>query len=109
MLPRAAAAVALVLALGLPVAQLATAQVVWSKCCCPDVERCHCPGHDRGDDGSSIQSCGRSRQVLPGPQLPPFEPPPVVEVVLVARPMLAPPSLAAPRPGPDLERPTVPS
>jgi hypothetical protein len=63
-------AVAILLALAVPVSQLQTVAVTQS-CCCPDPSRCHCPDHEptKGTQ-SSIRACHRSVEIVVAPTMP---------------------------------------
>lgn len=103
-------AVAIVLALGVPVSQLRTVSTR-SECCCPDPERCKCPDH-QGDESPqpTMRACHKTQQQFVSPVLPAFVPP-TPELAFVARPSAALPVfvLPAPHPAPAPRRPDAPS
>ena len=101
--------VALVLALGVPVAQLRLVSVK-TECCCPDPSNCHCPDHgkDRSTQ-STMRACHKTQQLSVSPELPVFETSAELAVA-VDRPALVPAiPLPRPLPAPLPRRPDAPS
>jgi hypothetical protein len=102
---------AILLALGVPFAQLHTVDDR-IECCCPSPEVCKCPDHDASKtDETTMRSCHKQ-----GPQLQhgghhgAFVPPPIIRIIAVARPEIAmAPPIAAPHAPPPPERPDAPS
>jgi hypothetical protein len=103
-------AVAIVLALGVPVAQLRTA-ATRSECCCPDPAHCKCPDH-QGDESPqpTMRACHRAEQQFVSPVLPAFLAP-APELAFIARPAAVSSVfvLPAPHPAPAPRRPDAPS
>jgi hypothetical protein len=99
-------AIAIIVALAVPVSQLRTITVVKS-CCCPDPAKCHCPDHKPDHGGQpAMRACHNTQQIIVAPELPTFTPPvlavaaaPQLVAIALAMPLRsphAPPSLARP-------------
>jgi len=101
--------VAVVVALGVPVAQLRLVSVQ-TECCCPDPDNCHCPDHSKDRSTQpTMRACHKTQQVSISPELPVFEAialqaiEPARATVAIAQP------LPSPLPPPLPRRPDAPS
>lgn len=57
-------AIAVLVALAMPVSQIRTVSIV-ARCCCPDPAKCHCPDHSTDSDGPpTLRPCYRSEHVV---------------------------------------------
>jgi len=103
-------AIALVVAIALPTAQLRTFVTI-HECCCPDPDSCHC--FDHKTDGSTMptmRTCHAVSRDVVAPAAPGF----VVRERTAARPIprrvvVAQVTLPAPHDAPDPTRPAAPS
>jgi hypothetical protein len=104
------AAVAIVVALAVPVSQLRTIAII-KNCCCPDPAHCHCPDHKTdAQDQPSMRACHNVERAVIAPQLPAFSPPVATAVVIAAvTARVAAPAIPAPHPAPPPTRPDAPS
>ena len=72
---------AILLALGVPFAQLQTV-ATRVTCCCPDPDHCKCPDHKPDKSGqSSLRACHKTSDHAVGANAPAFVPPPAIEIV----------------------------
>jgi hypothetical protein len=103
-------AVAIVVALALPVSQLRTIAII-KECCCPDPTNCHCPDHDVDPSPQpSMRACHNTESIVIAPELPAFRPPAVAVVSVPAvRVLAAAAAIPAPHPAPPPNRPDAPS
>jgi hypothetical protein len=105
---RCVIAVALLLLLALPTAQLpAIGFVYFDLCCCGDAGPCPCPEQPH-DDGPTMRPCGSGGDIVTSPGFPSFDLP-QIEIIEIAE-RIAPPAATYPLPhaAPDDEPPTVP-
>ncbi|HVV81517.1 MAG TPA: hypothetical protein VHE35_00515 [Kofleriaceae bacterium] len=104
-------AVAIALALMVPVAQLALAAPTGPTCCCPRPELCHCPEHHpRPDGNTSVRACRDAPPATANLQFPAFAPPAglaVVDVRAASTPVTF--ALRAPHAPPLLDERAAPS
>lgn len=102
--------VAILLALGVPFAQLHTVNDRVS-CCCPDPEHCKCPDHKPDKSGQSqMGTCHKLAGKTVRAQLAAFVPPVVARVIAPApRPIVVAHVLPAPHEPPPPQRPAAPS
>lgn len=101
--------VAVMIALGVPFAQLQTATVD-NTCCCPDPDTCKCPDHQPGTDTPSMRACHKDGPVAVQNHLDAFVPPVVVHPTAPARIAHAVPErLTSPHAPPAPRRPDAPS
>lgn len=102
--------VAILLALGVPFAQLRTIETR-IECCCPSPEHCKCPDHKPDAQGQPMmRACHKTQHDVVSPQLPAFVP--IVVELATAAPQLDMPIvhvLADPLPAPPPRRPDAPS
>ena len=103
-------AVAIVVALALPVSQLRTVAII-KACCCPDPSRCHCPDHQPEPSGQpTMRACHNTERAIHGAQLPAFEAPAIAVAPAPVAAVIVPPArLPAPHPAPHPARPDAPS
>ena len=103
-------AVAIVVALALPVSQLRTMAII-KACCCPDPTNCHCPDHKADpSEQPSMRACHNTERVVIAPELPAFRAPAVAATSPSPAAVLAiDPAIPAPHPAPPPNRPAAPS
>jgi hypothetical protein len=102
--------VAILLALGVPFAQLQTVNDRIT-CCCPDPDQCKCPDH-KADKSAQTQmgTCHKSATKTVRAQLAAFVSPVVIDVLArVPRPIVIAHVLPAPHAPPPPQRPAAPS
>ena len=105
----ATAAVAVLVALAVPVLQVRV--IASDPCCCPDPDRCHCPDHEPGPSQQpTIRACHNPERTVAAPELPVFAAPqapvatvPAISVRVIDR------EHPAPLPAPQPRRPDAPS
>ncbi|HEY0251519.1 MAG TPA: hypothetical protein VGC41_08330 [Kofleriaceae bacterium] len=106
----AAYAVALVVALAVPITQLRTVETVSERCCCPDPSNCHCPHQKAGSQTPQLRTCHRASHDILAPELPAFGAPEIAfvapQVTVLSVPVIA---HAEPHPAPAGRRPDAPS
>jgi hypothetical protein len=104
------AAVAIVVALSVPISQLRTVSIA-KACCCPDPGYCHCPDHEADSSSQpSIRACHNTERAIAAPELPAFAAPAVARAVVPVVAIIAIDHvLPAPHPAPPPARPDAPS
>jgi hypothetical protein len=103
-------AIAIVVALAVPVSQLRT-QWIAKSCCCPDPAKCHCPDHkpERGTQ-PSMRACHNTTHTIVAPDAPGFTAVAMVEIAAPARiALVAVSTLGQPHAPPPREQPDAPS
>lgn len=103
--------VAFVVALAVPVSQLATVQTITEKCCCPDPAHCKCPSHKPGPaQDPQLKDCHKTSHDVVAPQLPAFAQPEIAFVTpSVQFVAFAATAYVAAHAAPDPRRPDAPS
>lgn len=105
----ASIALAVLVAVALPLGNLRTERVE-IHCCCPSIERCKCPDHDTPPAAPTMQACHRTLDTFSTPAIAAFVPPhraatTVAQVVTV----VAHAPLPIPHAPPTPRRPDAPS
>jgi hypothetical protein len=108
--PIAAALVALVVAVAVPMSQLRTFVTI-TKCCCPDPSECHCPKDKAPLDGApSMSTCHHQDSAVVSPEAPALVFATIPQMTPAPRAVASlPTTTSSPHPAPDPRRPAAPS
>lgn len=105
----ASIALAVVVAIALPLGNLRT-QRVELHCCCPSVEQCKCPDHDTPPAAPTLGACHRTLDTFATPAIAAFVPPVRAMTTVVQRmTVVAHAALPLPHAPPPPRRPDAPS